>query len=508
MNALSKPGLFLTGAFCSSFSLLALTVNDGSATTNLVQITNADSGSQGDAVVSLEVVTNSVLKAYQTGTSGDFAFRSAWYASDLVPTSGVYTATSDFLPGDDASQCRGGVMGWFNTGSSNAIVLQVVPENPVFLTTTFKVSVVDFTAANSSDNEGFSHLFNLDGTAASEDIGSASSAGGASYSVTNFATLQLAFSAPTAADANALSNATAHITAKVFQGTNANNTPIQLGSTLELLTDLPLPAADSHRLGYFAVWGSVFLPGDVIGYLDNLTGQGGVGLPPNALPTVSITGPTNGATFTEPATIALQAIAADGDGTVARVDFFAGTNLLGTATNSPFGFTWANVVAGNYSLTAQATDDRGGTSTSNPVNITVNASTGGGPRLTLVRTGNTLEISWTGTGYQLQMKTNLSSLNWTDVATNTVNLTNVTLQMTSDTVFFRLIQVGAPGGPKLALQLSGTSVVVSWPALVTGYRLQSNTDLSTTNWTDVASQNNQATEVASAPAKFYRLIKP
>ncbi|PYK63793.1 MAG: hypothetical protein DME21_01800 [Verrucomicrobia bacterium] len=479
MNSFSKLGLFMGFALGSTFPALALTVNDGSSVTNLVQVSNSFSGSQGDAVVYLDVVTNSVLKAYQTGTSEAFAFRSAWYASQVVPTSGVYTVTADFLPGDDQSQCRGGVMGWFDAGASNGIVFQVVPENPIFLTTTFQVSVLDFTATSGNDNDSFNHLFNLDGTAATEDANSASSTAGANYSVTNFATFQLAFSAPTAADLAALSNVTAHITGIVFQGTSSNNAPIQVGSTIEL-----------------------------IGYLDNLTGQGGVRPPPNVPPAVSITSPTNGATFTEPANIVIQAPATDSDGTVARVDFFAGTNLLGTATNSPPSFTWTDVAAGRYSLTAQATDDRGGTSTSNPVNVTVTAVTGVGPRLTIVLTGNTVGISWMATGYQLQMKTNLSSLSWTDVPVNTVNLTNVTLQITSDTVFFRLVQVGAPGGPKLAIQASGASVVISWPAQVTGYRLQSNTNLSTTNWADVPSANNQATETASVPAKFYRLINP
>ena len=512
MNSPSKLGLYLAIALGGMLRLPAVTVNDGSTVTNLVQVSNSFSGSQADAVAHLDVVTNSVLQAYQTGTSKPFAFRSAWYASQVVPTSGVYTVTADFVPGDDASQCNGGVMGWFDAGSSNGIVFQVVPENPIFLTTTFQVSVVDFTATSGNDNDSFNHLFNLDGTAATEDANSASSTAGANYSVTNFATFQLAFSAPTAADLAALSNVTAHITGIVFQGTNSNNAPIQVGSTIELLTDLPLPAGDNHRLGYFACWASIFLSGSdppgFIGYLDNLTGQGGLRPPPNVPPAVNITSPTNGATFTEPANITIQAGATDSDGSVARVDFFAGTNLLGTSTNSPPSFTWTNVAAGRYSLTAQATDDRGGTSTSSPVNVTVTAVTGGGPKLTIVLTGNTLEISWAATGYQLQVKTNLSSLSWKDVPVNTLNLTNVTLQIASDTVFFRLVQVGAPGGPKLAIQSSGASVVISWPAQVTGYRLQSNTNLSTTNWADVSAPNNQATETASVPAKFYRLITP
>ena len=490
--------------FCSALPSVAVSVNDGTSTTNLIQLSNING--TGGAVDNLNVDTKGFLVAAQSAVQSDFALRAVWYARHVVPTGGVYTVSADFQPADASPERRGGVMGWLSLTSSNGIALQVIPNDPSTLVTTFRVSVIDFSANNPNDNDSFGHLFDTNGTAA-ELSGAAESAADPNYATTNFATFRLDFSAPTAADLAALSNATAHVTAKVFQ-TNAVGAPIQVGPTIELLTDLPRPAPTVHRLGYLAVWGSVFDAGDIIGYLDNLIASGEAGAAPNVLPSVDITSPTNGATFTEPANITIQAMATDSDGSVARVDFFAGTNLLGTATNSPPGFTWTNVAAGSYSLTAQATDDRGGTSTSNPVNVTVTAVTGGGPTLTIVLTGNTLGISWTATGYQLQMKTNLSSLSWTDVLTNTVNLTNVTLQIASDTVFFRLVQVGAPGGPKLAIQSSGASVVISWPAQVTGYRLQSNTNLSTTNWADVSAPNNQATETASVPAKFYRLITP
>src|SRR5205807_4391135 len=156
---------------------------------------------------------------------------------------------------------------------------------------------------------------------------------GTNYSATNFATFQLAFSMPTSADLAAVPNATAHIMAKVFQA-DTSGTPVQVSSTIELVTSLPLPAASDHRFGYFAVWGSVSFSGDVIGYFDNLTAQGAVGLPPNVPPAVGITGPANGASFTEPATIIIAADATDSDGTIARVDFLAGATLLGTVTNS------------------------------------------------------------------------------------------------------------------------------------------------------------------------------
>jgi uncharacterized protein YhjY with autotransporter beta-barrel domain len=91
----------------------------------------------------------------------------------------------------------------------------------------------------------------------------------------------------------------------------------------------------------------------------------------NVPPTVSITAPTNGATFTSPAAITIQASAADSDGSVARVEFFNGTAPLGTSTTAPYTFTWTNVPAGSYSITARATDNQNATTTSAAVSVSV-----------------------------------------------------------------------------------------------------------------------------------------
>jgi RHS repeat-associated protein len=93
----------------------------------------------------------------------------------------------------------------------------------------------------------------------------------------------------------------------------------------------------------------------------------------NTPPTVSITAPASGTVFAAPANITITANAADADGTVAKVDFYQGTTLLGTATTAPYSFSWTNVAAGSYSLTAVATDDRGAATTSSAVSINVNA---------------------------------------------------------------------------------------------------------------------------------------
>ena len=93
---------------------------------------------------------------------------------------------------------------------------------------------------------------------------------------------------------------------------------------------------------------------------------------PNVPPTVSLTSPANGATFTAPANITLSATAADSDGTIQKVEFFhGGTNLIGTVTVPPYTMQWTAVPQGAYALTAVATDNGTATTTSTPVIVTV-----------------------------------------------------------------------------------------------------------------------------------------
>ena len=94
----------------------------------------------------------------------------------------------------------------------------------------------------------------------------------------------------------------------------------------------------------------------------------------NAPPDVSMSGPAPGASYTAPANISISATAGDVDGSVVRVDFYAGTQLVGSDTASPFTATWSNVPAGTYGLTAVATDNEGETATSVPITMTVAAA--------------------------------------------------------------------------------------------------------------------------------------
>ncbi len=92
----------------------------------------------------------------------------------------------------------------------------------------------------------------------------------------------------------------------------------------------------------------------------------------NLLPTVAITSPVNNAVVTAGADVAINANAADTDGTIAKVEFYQGSTLLGQSTTAPYNFTWTNPAAGTYALTAKATDNNGGTTVSDTVKVIIN----------------------------------------------------------------------------------------------------------------------------------------
>jgi hypothetical protein len=109
----------------------------------------------------------------------------------------------------------------------------------------------------------------------------------------------------------------------------------------------------------------------ISGSLSWLGGQIGLGAPS---PTVSLTSPSSGATFTAPATIALAATASAPGDTITRVEFYQGTTKVGEDLTSPYTYSWTGVGAGSYSLSAKVVAGSGATATSSPVSVTVQTS--------------------------------------------------------------------------------------------------------------------------------------
>ena len=105
----------------------------------------------------------------------------------------------------------------------------------------------------------------------------------------------------------------------------------------------------------------------------------------NLPPRVEIVKPTNNASFKAPDQVALEAVSRDPDGYAPKVEFFAGTNKIGQSVitfiqapppNQPLthAFLWTNAPAGEYTLTAKATDNQGASGISAPVHILVQSS--------------------------------------------------------------------------------------------------------------------------------------
>ena len=156
------------------------------------------------------------------------------------------------------------------------------------------------------------------------------------------------------------------VLASTATGTHGtNNNPLVFG---RFIRDTTTPSAYWNGLiDEVRIYGRALTPAEV--QTDRNTPIGGAAS--NAPPTATLTAPANGATFTAPASVTLTANAADANGTVARVDFYNGSTLLGSDTTAPYAFTWSSVPAGTYSLKATAVDDAGASGSSSLASITV-----------------------------------------------------------------------------------------------------------------------------------------
>jgi hypothetical protein len=98
----------------------------------------------------------------------------------------------------------------------------------------------------------------------------------------------------------------------------------------------------------------------------------------NAVPVVSITSPTNNATYQAGKTVILSATATDADGSITKVEFYNNGIKFAVDSTAPYSFTAANVEAGTYVLTAKAFDNNGDSAISSTITITVTACNGSG----------------------------------------------------------------------------------------------------------------------------------
>jgi hypothetical protein len=126
-----------------------------------------------------------------------------------------------------------------------------------------------------------------------------------------------------------------------------------------------IPAAGSVQFGFNGSKGATNTPPT------NFAVNGVACVGPNTAPAVQLTSPVNNSSYVAPANVPLAATASDTDGTIAKVEFYADTTLVGTDTTAPFQFSWPAATAGQYSVTARAYDDKGASTVSTPVAVRV-----------------------------------------------------------------------------------------------------------------------------------------
>ena len=122
----------------------------------------------------------------------------------------------------------------------------------------------------------------------------------------------------------------------------------------------------------------------------------------NASPTVSLTSPKSDGQFAVGSNVSITATAADSDGSITKVEFYNGTTLLGTDTSAPYSYTWSSVKAGEYNLTAKATDNKGAITISNAVQIKVASNTSPTVSITSLKSGG--QLRWEAASLSLQLQ--------------------------------------------------------------------------------------------------------
>lgn len=152
----------------------------------------------------------------------------------------------------------------------------------------------------------------------------------------------------------------------------------------------------------------------------------------NIAPTITLATPT--ISGTAPATVSLSATAADTDGTITKVEFLNGITVLATLTSSPYTYSWTNVGAGSYSITAKATDNTGVSTTSAVKTVTVTSGANVAPTLVFNTTASKLVNLSATSGIISSVMNNATDpfiVTGLDINVTDDNLSTLTFSMTS-----------------------------------------------------------------------------
>ncbi len=298
------------------------------------------------------------------------------YAANWTATVGNHTITARATDNDGAVTTSTAVSISVNGDTTNQapIVSITSPGNDSSFTTGQNVAIT----ANANDTDGnvSKVVFYVDGNMISEDTSAPYSANWTStvgsHSLTamatdndNASTTSVAISITVQNDTGGGCDAPQYVDGSQY---NTGDKVQNFGKEYECI------------VGGWCTVGGPYAPGDPNGWawpnawkeLGDCSG----GNPPggNQSPTVSITQPGSGQSFTTGSTITINASASDSDGNVTKVEFFRNGTKIGEDLSSPYSFTWNNASSGSYSLIAKAIDDDNAIGESTAVNISVGST--------------------------------------------------------------------------------------------------------------------------------------
>jgi hypothetical protein len=251
----------------------------------------------------------------------------------------------------------------------------------------------------------------------------------------------------------------------------------------------------------------------------------------NQAPAVEISSPANGASFVAPAPITIAASASDTDGTVAKVEFLDGGQVMGEDTSAPFTFD-ANLAVGDHVLTARATDDDGSATSSASVTVTVTAPQNAPPQVAVTEPtagatftapalaavtatatdtdGSIAKVEFFSNGRSLGVVT---SAPYTLMVDWPVGGQVITAQATDDdgavaTSTEISMTVAAPEPPTMgSIARNGTNTELGWTGGGGPFAIQSKSSMADP-WCSVSDvvTNRSATVAATGAAGFYRVV--
>jgi sulfur relay (sulfurtransferase) complex TusBCD TusD component (DsrE family) len=229
---------------------------------------------------------------------------------------------------------------------------------------------------------------------ATDNLGNQTTSAAVAMTVTSGTAPAVAITAPTSGSTLANGGTTTiTATATANTGTIANVRIFANGTLLGTDTSFPYSATFSSSSN-----GSYSLTAIATDTVGNQTTSAAISLTvaANQSPTASITAPAAGSVGVGSANT-VTATAADADGSVASVQFFANGTSLGTDTTAPYSITWTPTVAGSVNLTAVATDDLGATVTTATVAMTVTGGNQPTVAVTAPATATSIAVNSTAT---------------------------------------------------------------------------------------------------------------